>query len=104
MMYNQILECTIANKSEIHENSVLLACSTEYTEEIDIINDFFFNTDYEVVDIQNMIEIESLEELYEYILEKNIHVNSERIKKKGILVGDNANILLKSNLKIEDIE
>lgn len=101
MKYDQILECTLANNLEIHKDSVLLVCSTEYAEEIDIINDFHFNYDFDVIDIDKVIILDSLEDLYGYVLEKNICVDSQRVSKKGILVGEDAKILLRTNLELD---
>lgn len=104
MIFNQILECTIKNNLEIHENSALLVCTTDYIEDIDIIDDFNFNNSYEIVDITNAIDLENLEDLYKYLLTKNISVNVERITNKGILVGENADMLIRSNLRAEFIQ
>lgn len=104
MRYDQILECTIKNNLEIHEDSALLVCTTDYVEDIDIINDFNYNDSFEIVEVKNAIDLDSLEDLYNYILSKNISVNSERFIKKGILVGDEADMLIRSNLRAEIIE
>lgn len=103
MIFNKILECTIKNNLEIHEDSPLLVCTSDHAKEIDIINDFNFNDSYEIIDVTNCIHLDSLEDLYKYILSNNIFVNAERFTERGILVGEGADTLIRSNLRAEKI-
>lgn len=103
MIYNKIIECTLINDFEVRTNSAMLICTNEQFESIDIRDDFFFNNSFKIIDITNTIDLEDIGDLYKYLLEKNIYINSERILNRGILVGEEANVILQENLKIEQI-
>ncbi len=53
-----------------------------------------FNTDYKIENIENVIEIKSLDELYEFCKNKDIWIDSQNITKVGLLVGADSSFLI----------
>lgn len=60
------------------------------------LKEWCFNTDYQIEDVEKVIEINSLDELYEFCKSKEIWIDNQNITKVGLLVGaDNCFLILK---------
>lgn len=65
-------------------------------EEIVDLKGLCFNTDYQIEEIEKIIEINSLDELYEFYKSKEIWIDNQNVTEFGLLVGvDNFFLILK---------
>lgn len=95
--YNKIIKCTLKGNYCNYIDSYVLVKDTEDLEsELNVdLKGLCFNTDYQIEDIENIIEINSLEDLYEFCKSKEIWINNQNITKVGLLVGaDNCFLIL----------
>lgn len=96
--YNKIVKCTLKGIACNYIDSyVLVKNIDDLDSELNVdIKGLCFNTDYKIENIENVIEINSLDELYEFCKSKEIWIDNQNITKVGLLVGaDNCFLILK---------
>lgn len=96
--YNKIVKCTLKGTACSYIDSYVLAKNINDLEsELNVdLKGLCFNTDYKIEDIKKVIEINSLDELYEFCKSKEIWIDNQNITKIGLLVGaDNCFLILK---------
>ena len=91
--YNKIVKCTLVGihyKNEVYPDSFVLVKDINDLESelnVDLKGDLCFNTDFEIKNIEKIIEINSLEEFYDFCKKNEIEINKNYIHPKGLLVG-----------------
>lgn len=98
--YNKIIKCTLRGKScNYVESYVLVKDIKDLDSELNVdLKGLCFNTDYEITDIEDIREIESLDELYEFCKNKEIWIDDRNITENGLLVGADSCFLIMKNL------
>lgn len=96
--YNKIVKCTLKGIACNYIDSyVLVRNINDLESELNVdLKGLCFNTDYQIEDIEKVIEINLLDELYEFCKSKEIWIDNQNITKIGLLVGaDNCFLILK---------
>ncbi len=96
--YNKIVKCTLKGIACNYIDSyVLVRNINDLESELNVdLKGLCFNTDYQIEDIEKVIEINLLHELYEFCKSKEIWIDNQNITKIGLLVGaDNCFLILK---------
>lgn len=98
--YNKIIKCTLKGISCNYIDSYVLVKNEDDLEsELNVdLKGLCFNTDYKIENIENVIEIKSLDELYEFCKNKDIWIDSQNITKVGLLVGADSSFLILKDL------
>lgn len=99
--YNTIIRCTLVGQYKRYVNSYILLKDIKDLESdfnVDLTGNLCFNCDYSIEDIKETIHINSLEELYKFIKEKNIYIDKKCICENGLLVGAERKYLINKDL------
>lgn len=98
--YNKIIKCTLKGRACNYIDSyVLVKDMNDLESELNVdLKGLCFNTDYKIENIENVIEIKSLDELYEFCKNKDICIDNKNITKVGLLVGADSCFLILKDL------
>lgn len=84
-------------KDDTYNTYILKA--NEDTYDVDLLNDFNFNTDYKISEIYEKIPIRRFKDVLAFCKKHIQFINPTRISKDGIRVGLSAHFLINHNLE-----
>lgn len=105
-LYNKIIKCTLEGihyKGDIFHNSYLLVRDINNLTsglDVDLKGDLDFNTEFNVKNIEEVIEINSLKELYKFCEERSIAIDKRYVHEKGLIVGGSKDFLILNDLSV----
>lgn len=100
--YKYIVLCTLQGNNKQYENQFLLARDLDTLDsnfEIDLTGSFCFNCDYKVQYPVLVKTISTVNELFDFCLERNIEIPKDVMRKNGFVAGGENGLFINDNLE-----